>query len=412
MMGFPLYIDPGTGSALFSILIAGAATVYFLARALSIKLKLFLSGGRAVVKTAQPLVIYCEGAQYWNVFKPALEELERREQPLLYLTSAQDDPVFETTWRFVTPEYIGKGNKAFSRLNFLAADAALLTTPGIDVYQLKRSKSVRHYAHLLHATGDATLYRLFGLDYFDSVLLTGEYQARDIRELERLRGLPAKELVVVGCPYLDVYAQKIAGLPPENEKPFTVLVSPSWGPSALLSRYGEKLLTPLLKTGWRIIVRPHPQSRVSEAAMLDTLRTRYAESANLFWDDERENIHSLQKADIMISDFSGIIFDYAFLCDKPVMYVSADMDLRPYDAGDLGDDAREKLWQFRAAASFGIELRPELFDEIETHIRAAVDSSTLRAARAEAKAAAWQHQGEAGRRIADFLISKTTPKTA
>jgi hypothetical protein len=33
---FPLYIDPGTGSMLFSILIGAAATIYFLAGALFI----------------------------------------------------------------------------------------------------------------------------------------------------------------------------------------------------------------------------------------------------------------------------------------------------------------------------------------------------------------------------------------
>jgi hypothetical protein len=412
MLFFPLYIDPGTGSALFSILIAGAATVYFLARALSIKLKLLFSGGRAVVKTAQAVVVYSEGVQYWNVFKPVLEEFERRGEALHYLSSAEDDPVFERAWRFVTAEYIGKGNKAFSRLNFLSADVALFTTPGLDVYQLKRSKTVRHYAHVLHAASDATLYRLFGLDYFDSVLLTGDYQAKDIRELERLRGLPAKELVTVGCTYLDVFAQKIADIPVEAEKPVTVLISPSWGPSALLSRYGEKLLTPLVKTGWRIIVRPHPQSRTSERSMLDALSARYAESANLVWDYERENIYALGKADIMISDFSGIIFDYVFLFDKPVMYVSSDMDLRPYDAGDLGEDAQAKLWQFRAVAAFGIELKEELFEEIEKHIQAALKSDALREARKEAKAAAWQHEGEAGARIADFLLSKTVAKTA
>ena len=34
-----LYIDPGTGSMLFSVLIGAAATLFFLARALILKLK-------------------------------------------------------------------------------------------------------------------------------------------------------------------------------------------------------------------------------------------------------------------------------------------------------------------------------------------------------------------------------------
>jgi len=180
---YQLYIDPGTGSALFSILIGAAATVYFLGRALIIKLKVFFSGGKTVKDASleHPFVIYNEGKQYWNVFKPVLDEFENRKKELLYLTSAQDDPVFDTSWSFVKPEFIGEGNRAFARLNMLRAGICLMTTPGLDVYQLKRSKMVKHYSHILHAPSDATMYRLFGFDYFDSVLLTGDYQAEDIR---------------------------------------------------------------------------------------------------------------------------------------------------------------------------------------------------------------------------------------
>ncbi len=208
---YPLYIDPGTGSALFSILIGAAATIYFLGRALVIKLKVILSGGKAAnaASADHSFIIYNEGKQYWNVFKPVLDEFENHKTALLYLTSAQDDPVFDTSWSFIKPEYIGEGNRAFARLNMLRAGICLMTTPGLDVYQLKRSKMVKHYAHLLHAPSDVTMYRLFSFDYFDSVLLTGDYQAEDIRTLERQRNIPEKKLVTVGCSYLDVYAEKI-----------------------------------------------------------------------------------------------------------------------------------------------------------------------------------------------------------
>ncbi|GHV79756.1 CDP-glycerol glycerophosphotransferase [Spirochaetia bacterium] len=326
-----LYIDPGTGSMLFSILIGAAATLYFLARAVLIKAKVFFSGGRAASSAGitHPYVIYSESKQYWNVFKPVLDEFEKRQTELLYLTSSEDDPVFEADYQFIKAEFIGEGNKAFAHLNMLQAEVVLMTTPSLDVYQLKRSKMVKHYSHILHMPNDATTYRLFGLDYFDSILLTGEYQAKDIRTLEKQRDLPEKQLVTVGCTYLDVYAEKIKQIPRETDRHFTVLVSPSWGDSALLKLYGEKLLDPLVKTGWRIIVRPHPQSKKSEAAMLETLTAKYRDTSNLEWDYERDNIYSLVKADIMISDFSGIIFDYTFLCDKPIIYVKQKIDLRP-----------------------------------------------------------------------------------
>ncbi|MDR2370601.1 MAG: CDP-glycerol glycerophosphotransferase family protein [Treponema sp.] len=398
---YRLYIDPGTGSMLFSILIGAAATVYFLARAFIIKSKIFFSTDKAAStrNAVYPFVIYSEGKQYWDVFKPVADEFEKRSQTLLYLTSSEDDPVFGAGYRFIKPEFIGEGNRAYARLNLLSAGIVLMTTPGLDVYQLKRSKMTFHYAHILHAPGDAVMYRMFGLDYFDSVLLSGDYQARDIRALEKMRNLPEKVLVTAGCTYLDVYAEKIKQIPGETEHPFTVLVSPSWGASGLLSRFGKTLLDPLVETGWRIIVRPHPQSLKSEKEMIDGLAAQYRGVPSLVWDYERENIYSLKKADIMISDFSGIIFDYAFLCDRPVIYVKQGFDLRPYDA----DDLEGELWQFKTLREIGIELKEEDFSSIKEIIANASDSDDLKKARDRARDAAWQHRGEAGKRAADFM---------
>lgn len=305
--------------------------------------------------------------------------------------------------KFVKPEFIGEGNAAFARLNLLSAGIVLMTTPGLQVYQLKRSKNVKNYAHILHGASDATMYRLFGIDYFDSVLLTGDYQKKDIQTLENQRGIQ-KKIVTVGCTYLDVSAEKIASIPAEQNHTFTVLVSPSWGASALLSKYGEKLLDPLVKTGWKIIIRPHPQSKKSEPEMLDRLEKKYHDVSNVEWDFNRENIYSMKRSDIMISDFSGIIYDYTFLCDKPVMYVNADMDLRPYDAYDI--DGGKNIWQFAILKKFGIELKEEHFADIKSVIQNASDSPELAKARKEAKETAWMYPGKAGKNVVDFMIKK------
>lgn len=405
MNNFLLYIDPGTGSMLFSILIGAAATLFFVAKAAWIKLKIILSGkkdGSGVVDASyKTYVIYNEGNQYWNVFKPVADEFEKRKIPLMYYTSSKTDPIFDQKYEFVTSEYIGEGNTAFAKLNMLSAGFVLMTTPGLQVYQLKRSKNVKHYSHVLHMPNDATTYRLFGLDYFDSVLLTGDYQKDDIRTLEKNRGINSKELVTVGCSYLDVLSEKINSLPAEENHVFTVLVSPSWGEVGVLKRFGERLLDPLAATGWKIIVRPHPQSKKSEADMLKRLEERYKDNANVEWDYNRDNIYSMKKADIMISDFSGIVFDYTFLCNKPVMYVNTDMDLRPYDAYDLN----KQLWQFSVLEKMGIKLEEKDFANIKEVIQNASDSPELAEQRKIAKETAWMNIGKAGEKIADYMIS-------
>lgn len=405
MNNFLLYIDPGTGSMLFSILIGAAATLFFVAKAAWIKLKILLSGkkdGSGVVDASyKTYVIYNEGNQYWNVFKPVTDEFEKRKIPLMYYTSSKTDPIFDQKYEFVTSEYIGEGNTAFAKLNMLSAGFVLMTTPGLQVYQLKRSKSVKHYSHVLHMPNDATTYRLFGLDYFDSVLLTGDYQKDDIRTLEKNRGINSKDLITVGCSYLDVLSEKINSIPAEENHVFTVLVSPSWGEVGVLKRFGERLLDPLAATGWKIIVRPHPQSKKSEADMLKRLEERYKDYANVEWDYNRDNIYSMKKADIMISDFSGIVFDYTFLCNKPVMYVNTDMDLRPYDAYDLN----KQLWQFSVLEKMGIKLEEKDFANIKEVIQNASDSPELAEQRKIAKETAWMNIGKAGEKIADYMIS-------
>jgi hypothetical protein len=217
-----------------------------------------------------------------------------------------------------------------------------------------------------------------------------------------VRRLPEKQLVTVGCGYLDEYEKTLGKIPREEPHIFTVLVSPSWGPSSLLVRYGEKLLAPLVNTGWQIIVRPHPQSKIAEPKILESLAEKYRSRTNLVWDYERDNTRSLAEADVMISDFSGIVFDYMFLRDKPVVYVNYEYDLRPYDAHFLPET---ELWLTKTLRETGVEIREPDFGNIGQIIKNAGGDESVRSARLAAKDAAWQHRGEAGKLTADFMIT-------
>lgn len=402
MNSFLLYIDPGTGSMLFSIFIGLATTLYFVIKALFIKFKYVFSAKKdsLVEVVTSPIVIYNEGKQYCSLFYPILREFEKRHESVLYLTSYEDDLYLNQSSEYVKAEFIGKGNKAFAKLNFLSCDVLLLTTPGLDVYQLKKVRTVKHYSHIVHMTSDATAYRLFGLDYFDSVLLSGDYQKKDIQYLENLRNLEKKELVTVGCPYLDEAFTNLNKYEKTDE--FTVLVSPTWGPSGLLSKYGQKLLESLATTGWKIIVRPHPQSKSSEADLLEKLTEHFKDNKNIIWDYEKDNMIAMSKSDIMISDFSGIIFDYVFLFNNPLLFVDVNFDKTPYDLDDLPHEA----WQFETLNKIGVQIKEEDFSNIKSIIENSVSSEQLINNRQIAKSEAWMCQGEAAIKTVDFLLSK------
>jgi hypothetical protein len=403
------YIDPGTGSMLFSFLTGIAVTLFFFVKNVLIKFKsgsLFgmktRAGPPASAYRKHSLVIYSEGKQYWNVFKPVLEELAWRNLPCVYYTSDETDPGLGfSASPLIQTACIGKGNAAYQFLNFLEADLCLMTTPGLDVFQLKRSPGVKHYSHILHMVTDATTYRLFGLDYYDSVLLTGTYQERDLRVLETKRGTPKKALFVAGCTYLDVLAGRIAALPPQEQtRPpcKTVLVAPSWGANGILRRYGMKLLEPLAKTSCRLIIRPHPQSMISEQTVVQKLQVALA-PYQVEWNFDAENLNVLSRADIMISDFSGVFFDYAFLFNRPVLYPRFEFDKRPYDAGDM----EEELWTFRAIRKIGVPVDEEQFNSIGDVLEGILQDAEKIDVIKKLKEEAWMYRGEAGKRVVDVL---------
>ena len=399
-----LYIDPGTGSMLFSLFIGIATAGIFGLRALFLKLKFILSGGKLSKEESAnsiPFVIFSDHKRYWNIFKPICDEFEKRNIPLTYYSASSDDPAFAENYKIVKTEFIGEGNRAFARLNMLHADIVLSTTPGLDVYQWKRSKAVKCYVHIPHYVGDLSDYRMFGLDYYDAVLISGKNQEDFVRKIESLRpAIKQKEIFSVGSLVLDNLKAKLdaCGKIEQNEIK-TVLVAPSWGKSGILSRYGEKILTALQKTGYKIIVRPHPQSVSSEKNILNPLMGKFS---SIEWNFDNDNFAVLNKADVLISDFSGVIFDYSLVFGKPVIYADTKFDTAPYDA----DWVDEKIWSLRAVEKLGVQLREEDFDNIKDVIDKAISSEKLKEARNEVIAECWDKQDSSAANTVEWLLAK------
>lgn len=399
-----LYIDPGTGSMLFAILIGIISAMMYLFKSWLVKLRFILHGGKRVESDTGKLglVIFSDDKRYWNVFRPVCRELDRRGIDVTYMTASPDDPALESGLEHVHGEFIGEGNRAFARLNFLSASVVLSTTPGLDVYQWKRSKEVGYYVHMLHAASDVTGYRMFGIDYYDAMLLSGEYQVRDIRALESLRGLPEKECVKIGIPYMDDMLARLKADTPLPEHERTILLAPSWGESAILKKYGEKILDVLLATGYHVIVRPHPQSFTSEKDMIERIMKAYPDSDQLEWNRDNDNYEVLRRADILISDFSGVIFDFSLVYDKPVIYADTEFDSSPYDAWWLDTP----FWTFTALPRIGQKLTPDNMSNLREMIDACLTDPRYAEGRREARAETWEHPGEGAVRAADYLCAK------
>ncbi len=340
-----LYLDPATGSLLFSLVFGSAAAAFFVLKGLFHKgrSRLFKVLRKHEVSSDlnQTLVLYSEGRQYIGTFRPILRELARRKIGCLYLTSDPEDPLLSFSSELIQTKSIGKGYAAWAYLNTLVADVVMMTTPGLDVLQIKRSKHVGHYAHLIHAPTDKAFNRPYSFDYYDSVFICGSHQERTIRTLESVRNSRPKQLILAGCVYYDElvasFRQSSPGLQESQaeEDRLKVLVAPTWGKNGLLARYDLRVVKPLVDAGFQVTVRPHPQSLTAEPELLARLRSETSRYPNLRWDDSPSPLAAMQEADILVSDISGIIFDYCFLAERPVVTLEFQPEKRGFEASDL-----------------------------------------------------------------------------
>ncbi len=401
-----LYIDPGTGSMLFTILIGILSTCVFFFRSLMVKIRFALSGGKTELldKNGEKpdFVIFSDSKRYWNVFKPVCDEFEKRGIDVSYYTASPDDPAFNEKYEHVKCSFIGEGNKAYARLNMMRAKICLSTTPGLDVLQWKRSKDVDFYVHMYHAVDEGLGYRMFGVDFYDAILLTGQFQEEYIRKLEELRHLPKKETVVTGCTYMDALKAKADNCEKVQSDSKLILLAPSWGASSILNRYGEKMIEALIKTGYKVAVRPHPQMAISDPELLQSLKEKYPDGDMFSWNTDNDNFDILSKADIMITDFSGIIFDYSLVFDKPLIYADTSMDTAPYDAAWID----EPLWRFEVLKKLGIKLSEDKLSDMKSIIDELSSNDEYAKGRAEVKATAWQCIGKSAELTVDYLVKK------
>ena len=188
----------------------------------------------------------------------------------------------------------------------------------------------------------------------------------------------------------------------KNEQ-LNVLVAPTWGKSSLLSLYGKALIDALAGTGFNIVIRPHPQSLTADKELLESLQKEYKDTENVSWNFDNDNFDSLNHADIMISDFSGVMFDYTLLFNRPVLYTRPqNVDISPYDAAWMDDE----MWTLRVLPKIGVELSETQFANMKDVILKTLESPISQNGIDEVRSECWSEIGLSAANVVDYLINK------
>jgi hypothetical protein len=278
----------------------------------------------AIAPQDRPVTVYAEDDYSWNQLAGYVERLTADHgRSVAYVTSAAEDPL-----RTNPPTGVSVFHLAQLVPEFLPkVDSAVFVTtmPDLDTLHVRRPATAT-CVYLFHSLNSTLMaYRPGAFDAYDVLGATGHYQQRELAARYAAIGKTGYQLAEVGYYKLDRIAEGFRSYQPVHPSETTVLVAPSWGEHNLLAACGTELVESLAAQGFRTVVRPHPaffESIYPEGArIVSTLRDRFAAYDNVIFETSITSENSFYEAALMVSDWSGAAFEYAFGTERPVLFV-------------------------------------------------------------------------------------------
>ena len=275
------------------------------------------------------IVFYSESSVIlYPYVEEIIRELQNRDQKVCYLTSSKDDPILKNKNKNIRVFYIG--DSEIEKMNFflrLKAKVLIMTMPDLGSYHIKRSKEFPvHYIYTFHSMNSTHMeFQKGAFDEFDSIFCVGPYQVQELRATEQLYNLKRKNLVECGYGLLDKLIKLRSSFPEKkkllknNKK--NILIAPSWGKQNLLESMGIELVKILLDAGYHVTVRPHPMTAKKSPKTIKQIKERFEKNPDFLLDTNTSSFEQLFSSYALITDWSGIGYEYAFVCERPVIYV-------------------------------------------------------------------------------------------
>lgn len=276
------------------------------------------------------LVFYSESSGFYKYYKGIIEYiLKNTNIAVHYITSDPNDQVFAISQSQprLKPYYIAE-KRLITLMMKLDCDVMVMTMPDIENFHIKRSyvRKDIEYVYVPHCIDSINMtMRTGAVDHYDSVLCVGKHQKEEITNTEAVYGLPHKTLVDWGYSLLDEMRAQYAASAHEDKPGKKILIAPSWQKDNIVDSCLEEILDTLKGRGYQITVRPHPQEVRLKQAYMEQLEAKYAADRDVEIQTDFSSNSTVFEADLLITDWSGITYEYAFTTLRPVLFIDTPM---------------------------------------------------------------------------------------
>ena len=278
------------------------------------------------------LVFYSESNGFYKYYQGMIEYLlENTNLVIHYITSDPDDQIFELakTQDKIRPYFIGE-KRLITLMMKMEADVVVMTMPDLENSHIKRSYISKdiEYIYIPHGMDSLNLtMRTGSMNHYDTVFCVGKHQKEEIEKTEAAYGLPKKTLVDWGYSLLDEMREDYAKLSHKENAVKKILIAPSWQQDNIVDSCLEQILDNLKGRGYQITVRPHPQHVRHRGEFMEQLKLKYEQDKDVEIQTDFSSNNTVFEADLMITDWSGIAYEYAYTTQKPVLFINTPMKI-------------------------------------------------------------------------------------
>ncbi len=322
------------------------------------------------------VVFYSEKSGFYNYFAEIIDYLLKHTNIIIhYVTGDPEDAVFRMNEPKLVPYYVSDRNlgQFFAQLD---VPIVVMTMPDLQTYHIKRSvvrKDVE-YIYVFHALMSTTMsYRKAAFDHFDTIFCVGPYQVREIRENEQIYGLKPKNLVEHGYGQLDRLLREHENMPSVAHEHPMILIAPSHQAGNIFESCIDTLIDRLYEAGYMVVVRPHPQFVKRNPGFMPALEERYKDITGdrLIFESNFSSHESIYSADLLITDWSGIAFEYSYVTKRPALFINTPMKV----INPEYDRYENKPMEITFRNVCGISVEPEDAENIARHAERVFDCS-------------------------------------
>ena len=365
------------------------------------------------------LVFYSEGKNYWIYFEKIIDHLIQNKITLTYLTSERTDPVLLNSSSYIKSFYIGDGTIRTICFATMEAEMVLMTMPDLDNLYIKKSPMVKNYIYIHHSiVSQHMIYNQKAFDNFDIIFCVGHHHINENLKIEEINKIPNKDLVKHGYDRLDQLLQELNSDSDtvsnqnklvNNNHSIHVLIAPSWGPDTIINRIGKNLITKLLNNNFVVTLRPHPQTLKYNQSLIRSILKKYSDNDNFYFDNNISATRSLRLADIMISDWSGAAFEFAFARLRPVLFIDVPLKINNHDYKSYNIEPIE----IKLRNKIGSVLSENKLDDLPNTINHLIsDKDNWREKIKKIRAHTVYNIKNSGKSAGDWLISKIQENNA